>query len=139
MTFSTLGKAENLQKNLQTFKNALTAIGDESELKIASEVRVVDQSNIGNNLAAVVCSALSGCNDYILVSNQYLQTNRTTAELLNAAYHETLHFNDTRWNMFVTSKLNWFGITSIRHTAINKLGMDMELGIGTKNSFINRY
>jgi hypothetical protein len=92
-------KAENLKINLAIFKKGLQAAGDALALEVTSRVLIVDKSSIGNSLSAVFCSTLFRCGEYVYVSEEYLQTGRGAYDFLDTAYHEVLHFNDSRWNI----------------------------------------
>ncbi|KZN55259.1 hypothetical protein N482_24305 [Pseudoalteromonas luteoviolacea NCIMB 1942] len=112
-------KAENYKQNLKHFENGLKAVNEASGLDTPHNILVVDRSEINGALAAVKCSVLLGCGNDVYISEQYLQSGRSKYNnFLATAYHETLHFNDSRWNIWLTGSLERVGIVSARHQYI---------------------
>lgn len=68
---------------------------------------------------------MNGCEDYVYISKQYLQSGRNRDDFLSTAYHEVLHFNDSRWNIFSIPKIERLGFESSRHNKIHVLSNEL--------------
>ncbi len=96
-------KDSNFKRNYESFKRGIEAVGEALGLETPDNIVVVGMDDIDGNLAAVECSVFLGCLNQVKVSREFLQLNRTSYDFLETAYHEVLHFNDTRWNIFLNS------------------------------------